>query len=151
MNSIIVNILKDPKTCEMIDSGKIEDVVQLIEPHGSESDKEELYDIFSSCGLSTYMLIPQGVKKDLIHGSLRLQNYEIKNLENEIHIIWRFYSTVEEKDPEVIQFKNNLRDWIRSKFPEIRNVKLTHSKTSKWDTRFRQTVRRDVIKLTFDK
>ena len=46
MNSIIVNILKDPKTCEMIDSEKIEDVVQLIEPHWSESDKEELYDIF---------------------------------------------------------------------------------------------------------
>lgn len=151
MNSLIKDILKDPKTCALIDSGNLDDVMELLKPHWSERDKEELYDIFSSCGLFPYELLPQGVKKDLLDDTyLRLKNYGVVSNENQLSVIWRFYGE-EEKDPEIQQFKTNLRRWIRSKFPKSKIISIKYMQSSGWNVRLRQTDYIDAVKLEMQK
>lgn len=151
MNSLIKDILKKPETCALIDSGNIDDVMKLLKPHWSERDKEELYDIFSSCELFPYELLPVGVEKELINDtSLRLKNYDLVLNENQLSVIWRFYGE-EEKDPEIQQFKTNLRKWIRNKFPKSKNISIKYAQYSGWNVRFRRTDYTDVVKLEMQK
>lgn len=151
MNSLIKDILKDPKTCALIDSENLDDVVELLKPHWSERDKKELYDIFLSCELFPYELLPQGVQKDLLDDtSLRLKNYGVVSNENQLTVIWRFYGE-KEKDPEIQQFKTNLRRWIRSKFPKSKIISIKYTQSSGWNVRLRQTDYVDSVKLEMQK